>query len=77
MKTISKLLLSGLLAAGTLTLQAANQDGAPKQFNEATVAQLQAAMASGRLTSEDLTREYIARISRSIRTGRASIRSWS
>jgi len=35
-----------------------------KQFShsEATVAQLQAQMASGRLTSEQLTRDYIARI---------------
>src|SRR5215831_9048810 len=32
------------------------------RFDEATVAQLQAAMASGRLTSEELTRAYIARI---------------
>jgi Amidase len=35
---------------------------APKNHNEATVAQLEAEMASGKLTSEDLTREYIARI---------------
>ncbi len=34
----------------------------PKAHNEATVAQLQAEMASGKLTSEELTREYIARI---------------
>jgi len=32
------------------------------RHNEATVAQLQAEMASGRLTSEQLTREYLARI---------------
>jgi amidase len=32
------------------------------RHEEATVAQLQAEMASGRLTSEQLTREYIARI---------------
>jgi len=31
-------------------------------IEDATIAQLQAAMASGRLTSESLTREYIARI---------------
>src|SRR5947207_14834716 len=34
----------------------------PTQHNEATVAQLQAEMASGQLTSEQLTNEYIARI---------------
>src|SRR4029077_16236938 len=34
----------------------------PKEHNEATVAQLQAEMASGRLTSEELTKEYIERI---------------
>ena len=40
----------------------ADADDAPSRHNEATVAQLQAEMASGRLTSEHLTREYIARI---------------
>jgi amidase len=34
----------------------------PKRHNEATVAELQAEMASGKLTSEELTKEYIARI---------------
>jgi len=37
-----------------------NEDRSPHE--EATVAQLQAEMAAGRLTSENLTREYIARI---------------
>src|SRR5262249_26336935 len=32
------------------------------QHNEATVAQLQAEMAAGTLTSEELTKEYLARI---------------
>ena len=36
--------------------------GVPTKFNEATVAQLQAMMASGELTSVELTRYYIARI---------------
>lgn len=35
---------------------------APKNHNEWTVAHLQAEMASGKLTSEDLTKEYITRI---------------
>jgi amidase len=39
-----------------------DEDKIPTRFNEATVAQLQAMMASGRLTSEDLTEYYIARI---------------
>src|SRR5258708_8610248 len=59
-------LLSALLA---LPLAAANDAtrnsesaNVPKQHNEATVAQLQAEMASGKLTSAELTREYIARI---------------
>jgi amidase len=34
----------------------------PTKLNEATIAQLQAAMASGALTSEELTRYYLARI---------------
>ena len=36
--------------------------GVPTQHNEATVAELQAEMAAGRLTSAQLTKEYIARI---------------
>ena len=34
----------------------------PTAHNEATIARLQAEMASGRLSSVELTREYIARI---------------
>lgn len=63
---IRTLLLSALLA---LPLAAANDatrnsesPDIPKRHNEATVAQLQAEMASGKLTSESLTKEYIARI---------------
>src|SRR5690242_18786217 len=41
---------------------AQNQTAIPTQHNEATVAQLQAEMASGSLTSEQLTQEYINRI---------------
>jgi len=37
-------------------------DDIPTRHNEATVVQLQAEMASGQLTSEELTREYIRRI---------------
>jgi amidase len=51
------LLLSPLLAA-----QADSDDKDKFPFLEATVAQLQAEMAAGRLTSEQLTRAYIRRI---------------
>ncbi len=49
------------LAALLLPTSAAAQN-VPTQHNEATVAQLQAEMASGMLTSEKLTQEYITRI---------------
>src|ERR1700704_2210048 len=51
---VTALLLSPLAAL------AESDDGFP--FREATVAQLQAEMAAGRLTSERLTRAYIERI---------------
>ncbi len=41
---------------------AAQKTSAPSKFNEATVAQLQAEMSSGQLTSEELTQFYITRI---------------
>ena len=50
------------LAALLVPTSAAAQSAIPTQHNEATIAQLQAEMASGRLTSEVLTMEYIARI---------------
>lgn len=62
---VRSLLLSALLA---LPLAAANNatpnngPDVPTMYNEATVAQLEAAMASGKLTSEELTNEYIKRI---------------
>jgi amidase len=47
----------------TCTLVAAqNNNPAPTKFNEATLAQLQADMSSGKLTSEQLTQFYITRI---------------
>ena len=52
------LLVSPLAAQNT----GGNNGSIPTQHNEATVAQLQAEMASGRLTSEQLTNEYIQRI---------------
>jgi len=49
-------LLMALFAA------AQDKDNIPTRHNEMTVAQLQAEMASGRLSSEELTQEYITRI---------------
>jgi amidase len=55
------LLALPLAAANDATRKSESPD-VPKIHNEATVAQLQAEMASGKLTSAELTREYIARI---------------
>ena len=52
---VAALVLSAMAAAQ-------NQNAIPTRHNEATVAQIQAEMASGALTSEELTREYISRI---------------
>jgi amidase len=63
MKTIKKILLILTATALTLTIRAEDREaGLPTKHNEATVAQLQAEMAAGTLTSEELTKEYIARI---------------
>jgi amidase len=62
MKTIKPILLILAIAALILTVRADRQEGVPTRHNEATIAQLQAEMASGRLTSVDLTKEYLARI---------------
>src|SRR5712691_1423379 len=56
------LLLAALLAPAAASGQGGAQNAIPTRHNEATVAQLQAEIASGRLTSEELTKEYIARI---------------
>jgi len=53
------LFLAALLVS---TSAAQNQNAVPDRHNEATVAQLQAEMASHQLTSEELTKEYLARI---------------
>src|SRR5712691_11611008 len=62
MKTIKKILLILATATLTFTVRAGREDGVPTRHNEATIAQLQAEMASGKLTSVELTKEYIARI---------------
>ena len=51
-----------LFAALLVPISAAAQNAIPTRNNEATVAELQAEMASHSLTSEQLTMEYIARI---------------
>src|SRR5437016_3172143 len=57
-------LISSLFVAAILVSISAAQDqhAVPDRFNEATVAQLQAEMSSGHLTSEALTKYYLARI---------------
>jgi amidase len=60
---IRTFLLAALLALPwTATARSNDSPNVPKKHNEATVAQLQAEMASGKLTSVALTKEYIARI---------------
>ncbi len=58
------LFLAGLLASPLATAQTIDEKNAnvPTRHNEATVAELQAEMAAGRLTSVQLTNEYIRRI---------------
>jgi amidase len=58
---VTVLLALPLAAANDAARNSPSPD-VPKRFNEMTVAQLQAAMAAGKLTSEELTNEYIARI---------------
>ena len=55
-------LLAFAFAATSARAQANIPPNVPTQHNEATVAQLQAEMASGSLTSVQLTKEYITRI---------------
>ena len=52
-------LAAGMISGSSPVAQAKD---APTQFNEMTVAQLQAAMAKGRLTSVELTNFYVKRI---------------
>lgn len=59
--TMKKTLL--ILAGTVLSLSlSAQQNNAPTAHNEATITELQAEMALGKLTSVQLTNEYIARI---------------
>src|SRR5258705_9351406 len=58
---IRTLLVAALLALPLAAANDATQD-VPTQHNEATVAQIQKEMASGQLSSVELTKEYIKRI---------------
>lgn len=64
MKTymVRTLFLACLLVSPLAAQTGGTNSNVPTQHNEATVAQLQAEMASGQLTSEQLTNEYIQRI---------------
>jgi len=61
-KVATLTLLAMALVATAVAAQPAANDTGPKDFNEWTVQQLQAAMASGKLTSFELTKFYIHRI---------------
>jgi len=52
----------GVVLAASVGRADDDDHSAPTQFNEFTIAQLQAAMASGRLTSRELTEFYLDRI---------------
>ena len=71
---LATLVISSFGLANAGTPPAVEPDGVPKRHNEATVAQLQAEMASGQLTSEHSRWNTSRALSRSINTGRASIR---
>lgn len=58
----TRMLAIAFLLLTPLAATADSSSGSRFRYEEATVAQLQAAMSSGRLTSEALTRAYIARI---------------
>src|SRR4029077_13420895 len=60
---MKKILLILTVAGTLLTFSVrADDDNVPTKHNEETIAQLQAEMASGKLTSEQLTQYYIDRI---------------
>jgi amidase len=61
MRNHSMAVLAAMLAF-PLVARADEQSPPPSRFNEATVADLQAQMAAGRLTSVDLTKFYLKRI---------------
>jgi amidase len=62
MKTINLIFLVLVTPVLILTAQVDREARVPTRLNEATIAQLQAEMARGRLTSVELTNYYLARI---------------
>lgn len=56
------LIAATMFTAACCGAASADPKGAPTQYNDLTVAQLQSAMAAGTLSSEALTRFYLARI---------------
>src|SRR5258705_8400170 len=62
MTTLAWRLTVALALFCPLVLKADSSNSVPTRHNEATIAQLQWEMAHGRTTSEQLTREYLARI---------------
>src|SRR5260221_3519985 len=56
--------IAGALSAPTILRaeKRADSDDVPNRFNEATIVQLQSAMASGEASSVELTRFYLERI---------------
>ena len=59
---VNRIIAIMLVVLAPFAARADSDQSSRFQFEDATVAQLQAAMATGRLTSEALTRAYIARI---------------
>src|SRR5690242_1305139 len=59
-KTLQNIIV--VFATVGMSISVSAQGNAPTQYNEMTIAQLQALMAAGKLTSVDLTKFYLARI---------------
>src|SRR5712692_634349 len=59
---LRSIVVHGVLAGVVLAAAAGHAQTAPSRFNEFTIAQFQAEMAAGRLTSRALTDFYIDRI---------------
>jgi amidase len=62
MEKFLAVLTSSVFALAAFAGNGNGNGNVPDQHNEATIAQLQAEMAAGKLSSEQLTRQYIARI---------------
>jgi amidase len=63
MERILFVFIAGLLASGwAMAENSVSEASAPSHFNEASVADLQAKMAAGTITSEQLTKYYLHRI---------------